>query len=334
MSHKIYDVTGIGNAIVDVLAKVDDRFLQAHGLTKGSMTLIDQKTAQRIYDDMPPALQVSGGSVANSMAGIASLGGRAAFIGKVNQDTVGTLFRQDIQAIGVEYSTNPSVSNQETARSFVAITPDAQRTMATYLGAAKYLDTSDMDASLIEKSHVVYLEGYLWDEPSTKAAMRHAMEMAKESGTKVAFSLSDTFCVERHRSEFLSFIPHHVDILFGNEREMKALYEEDDLEQVSQQVRKHCNIAAITLGEKGSRILADKTYVIPPRSLGPLVDTTGAGDLYASGLLYGYIRGISLQRCGELGSLLAAEVISHVGARPQTELSTLAQMEGFLEQAA
>ena len=334
MSSFIYDVTGIGNAIVDVLAQVDDHFLEKHHLIKGSMSLIDQAKAQRIYDDMPPALQVSGGSAANTIAGIASLGGKTAFIGKVHQDTVGTIFTQDIQAIGVEYRTEPTHSGPETARSFVAITPDAERTMATYLGAAKHMTLADMDAQLISKSRVIYLEGYLWDEPMAKASMRRAMEIAASSGTKVAFSLSDLFCVERHRTEFLALLNEHVDILCANEAEIKALFEADDLAQVLPQIQGKCEIAAITLGHRGSLILADKTYVIPPRSDRAVVDTTGAGDLYASGLLYGYVRGMSPQAFGELGSLVSSEIISHIGARPHTNLSILAQKEGFLEQAA
>lgn len=330
-----YDVVGIGNAIVDVLANVGDRFLERHELKKGTMMLIDEAKAISIYNAMPPAIQVSGGSAANTVAGVASLGGKSAFIGKVHQDDIGEIFRSDLQSIGVRYDTNPTIKGPQTARSFIAVTPDAQRTMATYLGAAQFISTQDIDEAIIKNSKVTYLEGYLWDDSGSKEAMRYAMKVAVDAGNKVAFSLSDMFCVERHRDEFLSVIDEYVDILFGNEAEIKSLLKQMELEEVLKGLQGVCEISVVTLGAKGSVIATkDRHYTIAPYKVEHVIDTTGAGDLYASGFLYGYSKGLDIENCGQLGSMAASEIISHLGARPQVNLESLARSLGLLGKVA
>lgn len=318
---KEFDVVAIGNAIVDVLAKVDDEFLKKHSLAKGGMTLISEEESNSIYSDMPSATEISGGSAANTVAGVASFGGSAAFIGKVKNDQLGKIFEHDLNATGVYYKTPKAETGPRTANSLVSVTPDAQRTMATYLGATRYITPDDMDAELIANAKVTYLEGYLWDEAEAKAAIRKAIEIAKDDNRKISFSLSDTFCVERHKNEFIELIEDSVDILFCNEAEIMALMEEDDFDNAVKKIAGHCEIVAITRGAKGSIVIADELYVIQAEKNLKVVDTTGAGDLYAGGFLYGYTQGFSPEKCGRLGTIAASEIIQHIGARPEVKLS-------------
>jgi sugar/nucleoside kinase (ribokinase family) len=320
-----YDVVGVGNAIVDVIARTDDAFVARHGLTKGSMTLIDAERAVELYDLMPPGVEASGGSAANTMAGVASLGGRAAYVGKVRADQLGEVFRHDLRAMGVGYELPLAPDGPPTARCLIVVTPDAERTMNTFLGISSLLEPDDVDEELCADAAVVYCEGYLWDVGSAKAAIRKAMAAAKAAGNKVALTLSDPFCVERHRAEFLELAEQYVDLLFANRAEMCALYEVDDVEEAVDRVRRHCEVAAVTLSARGSLVVtAEERYEVPAWSTGTVVDTTGAGDQYAAGFLAGFARGASLERCGRLGSLAAGEVISHLGPRPQRSLAVLA----------
>lgn len=319
-----YDVVGVGNAIVDILAKVDDSFLKKHGLTKASMSLISETEAYTLYDDMPPAVEKSGGSAANTLAGIASFGGKAAFIGKVKDDELGGIFGHDLRSIGVHFDTMPSKKGAATAKCLIAITPDAERTMSTFLGATKEITIDDIDEDVIASSKVTYLEGYLWDEPNAKEAMKRAVAIARKNDRKVALSLSDAFCVDRHRQEFLNLIKEGVDILFANEAEVKCLFETDNLDQCVEKIKSYADIIAITLGAKGSLVIhGDVIQKIAPVTGIKVVDTTGAGDLYASGFLYGYTHGYNFEQCGKLATLSASEVIQHVGARPESKLSDL-----------
>ena len=321
MTGASLDILGIGNAIVDVSARADDAMLTRFGLTKGSMTLIDAEQAHRLYEAMGPGQESSGGSVANTMAGIASLGGRGAFIGKVRDDQLGGIFRHDIQAVGTRFDAAPATQGPPTARCLVFVTPDAQRTMATFLGVSTALGEDDLDLDLCAQAKITYLEGYLWDAPPAKAAFVAAARAAHAAGKRVALSLSDPFCVERHRESFRELVAHHVDILFANEAEIKALYEVDDFDAALQQVRGHCEVAALTRSEKGSVILSgDAVHVVDAAPVDQLVDTTGAGDLYAAGFLHGFTQGHDLYTCGRLGALCAAEVVTHVGARPLVSL--------------
>jgi sugar/nucleoside kinase (ribokinase family) len=322
-----YDVTGVGNAIVDILAQVDESFLQKHGLVKASMTLIDEKQASALYEDMPPAIEKSGGSAANTMAGIASFGGKAAFIGKVKDDDLGKIFAHDLRSIGVHYSTKPAIDGVSTAKCLISITPDAERTMATYLGATREIHIVDIDEDVIANSKVTYLEGYLWDEQHAKNAMRRSVEIAKKNGKTVALSLSDAFCVGRHREGFLTLIREGVDIVFANEAEIKCLFEDDNFDSAIEKARGLTEIVAVTRGAKGSVILnGDITEeILLPSGLIKVVDTTGAGDLYASGFLYGYTQGKNLAKCGRLATIAASEVIQHIGARPEENLAGLAK---------
>ena len=324
MTELRIDVLGIGNAIVDVIARSDESFLDAHELPKGGMTLIDSDQAHRLYEAMGPATEMSGGSVANTMAGIASLGGRGAFVGKVRNDQLGGIFRHDIQATGVEFETPSAVSGLPTARCLVFVTPDAQRTMATFLGASTELGPDDLDHHQIAQAKVTYLEGYLWDAPAAKQAFVEAAKAAHAAGNRVALSLSDGFCVDRHRESFLDLVANHVDILFANEDEITKLYQVDDFDHALQQVRGHCEVAALTRSEKGSLVLSgEEVHVVDAVTPERLADTTGAGDLYAAGFLFGFTQGYSLPDCGRLGAAAAAEAISHVGARPEMPLNNL-----------
>jgi sugar/nucleoside kinase (ribokinase family) len=325
------DVVGIGNAIVDVIAQADDFFLERQGLRKGSMQLIDAARADELYAAMGPALEMSGGSAGNTMAGIASLGGKGAYIGKVSEDELGHVFAHDMRAIGVRFDAAPLRDGAPTARSLILVTPDAQRTMNTFLGACVELGPEDIPAELIASAQVTYLEGYLFDPPRAKAAFQKAAELAHAAGRKVSLTLSDAFCVERYRAEFRALIEGHIDILFANEGEITALYGTKDFDAALHAVRGHCEVAALTRSEKGSVILAaEETHWIAAAKVEKLVDTTGAGDLYASGFLFGLTHGRDLASCGRLGSLAAAEVISHFGARPETSLKALAQQAGLL----
>ena len=325
MNDTQFDVTAVGNAIVDVLAQADDRFLSDHELEKGVMSLIDGTSADRLYGLMGPGVEASGGSAANTVAGIAGLGGRAAFIGKVADDQLGQVFRHDIRAVGVAFDTPPLKGGISTARCLIFVTPDAQRTMQTFLGASAQLGPEDVDEARIAASKVIYLEGYLWDQPPAKEAMRKAAVAAGKAGRKVSFTLSDPFCVDRHRDEFLDLVENHVDILFANESEIMSLYKVNDFEHAMDRVRGHCEVAALTRSELGSVIVSGReAEVIGAEPVPAVVDTTGAGDAYAAGFLYAYTQGRELRACGRLGSLLAAEVISHYGARAETDLRKLA----------
>jgi len=317
-----FDVLAIGNALVDVIADVEDAFLEDHRLNRGTMTLIDAGRAEALYAAMPPAVEMSGGSAGNTIAGIAGLGGRAAYIGKVADDQLGRVFRHDIQAAGVAYDVPPSASGAPTGRCLILVTPDAQRTMNTYLGAGVDLGPEDVSAT-VATAQVTFLEGYLWDPPGAKAAFLKAAQIARDAGRKVSLTLSDPFCVERFRDEFRDLVEHHVDILFANEEEIVSLYQAHSFDDALQQVRGHCDVAALTRSEKGSVIVAgDEVHVIDAVPV-PVVDTTGAGDLYAAGFLYGYTQGFGLARSGRIAAACAGEVISHFGARPQVRLDDL-----------
>lgn len=319
-----FDVTGIGNAIVDVLAHADDAFLEAQGLAKGSMTLIDSERAQQLYGQMGAGVEVSGGSAANTLAGLASLGGQGAFIGKVADDQLGEVFRHDIQAVGTSFETSPLKNGMPTARCLVLVTPDANRTMNTFLGASVELGPEDLDREAIANSKVTYMEGYLWDPPKAKQAFIEAAEVAHQAGRKVSLSLSDAFCVDRHRDSFLELIDGHVDILFANESEITSLFRTEDFGSAAAAVTGKCEVVALTRSEKGSVVLTGgETYEVPAVKIDKLVDTTGAGDQYAAGFLYAWCRGMNPASCARLGGIAAAEVISHFGARPEVELKTL-----------
>lgn len=326
MSDTKFDVLAVGNAIVDVLAKVDDAFLTQHGLTKSSMTLIEEPQAVTIYEHMPPATQMSGGSAANTVAGIASFGGKAAFIGKVRDDELGKVFSHDLRSLGVTYETPPSAAGAKTGRSLVCVTEDAQRTMATYLGATRGITPADINKDLVASAKVTYLEGYLWDEVHAKDAIRSAIQTAKANNRKIAFTLSDLFCVNRHRDEFWELIENDVDILFANEAEFKALGEGSSFDTTVNRVLSSCEVLCMTKSEKGSTVMsATESVDIPALQDIKVQDTTGAGDLYASGFLYGYTHGYSLEQSGKLGCYAASEVIQHIGARPMVKLATLIQ---------
>ena len=323
-----YDLVGIGNALVDVLATVDDSFLEGQALDKGAMTLVDTDRAAAIYDKMPLAQEVSGGSCGNTMAGFASLGGKGAFIGKVRDDQLGNVFRHDMQAIGVDFSTPAASDGPATGSCLVLITPDAQRTMCTNLGAATHLGPGDIDKNVIQAAKVVYMEGYLFDPPEAQEAFVEAADAAHDAGRKVALTLSDPFCVDRHRHSFQMLVQDHTDILFGNEEEIKSLYQVDDFDKALQHVRGHCEIACLTRSSKGSVVLSgEEVHIMDPRPLEKVVDTTGAGDQYAAGFLYGYTQGMDLRRSGEIATLTATEIISHVGARPEVNLAELVARE-------
>jgi len=324
MASAQFDVVGIGNAIVDVIARAEDKFLAEKKLAKGAMTLIDEAQADALYAAMGPGTESSGGSAANTMAGVASLGGKGAFFGKVKNDQLGQVFAHDIRAIGVAFESKPATAGPATARCLIFVTPDAQRTMNTYLGACVNLGPEDVDEAVVKNARVTYLEGYLWDPPRAKEAFIKAAKLAHAAGRKVSLSLSDAFCVDRHRAEFRDLVAGHVDILFANESEIKSLYEVDDFDAALQAVRGKCEIACLTRSERGSLIVAgDEVHVIDAARVGPVTDTTGAGDLYAAGFLYGWSHGLGLERAGRIASLAAAEAISHVGARPQTSLKDL-----------
>jgi sugar/nucleoside kinase (ribokinase family) len=326
MNAPALDVVGIGNAIVDVIALADDRFLAAQDLSKGTMTLIDAARAEELYAAMGPGVEMSGGSAANTMAGIASLGGKGAFIGKVRNDQLGGIFRHDIRANGLTFDTPPATEGLPTARCLIFVTPDAQRTMNTFLGASVALGPEDLDRDLIARAKITYLEGYLWDAPAAKAAFVEAAEIAHEAGRRVALSLSDPFCVGRHRESFLRLVEEHIDLLFANEVEICSLYQVEDFDAALQKVRGHCEVAVLTRSARGAVILSGKeVHIVDAEPVAHVVDTTGAGDLYAAGFLFGYTRGKTLHDCGRIGAIAAAEVISHYGARPEVPLHPLVQ---------
>ena len=323
-SQPTLDVVGIGNAIVDVIAKTDEAFLKTHGLAKAAMTLIDAERAESLYGVMGAGIEASGGSAANSMAGLASLGGRAGFIGKVRDDQLGGIFAHDIRATGVAFQTSAATSGLPTARCLIFVTDDAQRTMQTFLGASTDLGPSDVDEAMIASAAVTYLEGYLWDKPQAKEAFLRAAAAAHKAGRKVSLTLSDAFCVDRHRADFKRLVKDHVDILFANEAEILSLYETSNFDEAVARVRADCDVAALTRSEKGAVIVAaDKTHTVAAEPIAKLVDTTGAGDLYAAGFLYGYTRGLPLPVAGRIGAIAAAEIIGHYGARPEVKLAAL-----------
>jgi len=325
MSDATYDVLGVGNAIVDIIAQADEAFLARHGMTKGGMALIDEAQAHAIYAEMGSAIEASGGSAGNTIAGVASFGGKGAFIGKVKDDEFGRIYRHDLSSLGVHFATPPASDGPATARCLVLVTDDAQRTMNTHLGACVDLTPDDIDADLVAASAITYLEGYLFDPPLAKEAFRKAATIARGAGRKVALTLSDSFCVHRYKDEFKALIRDHIDILFANESEIEALYDSRDIAAAAADLAAQLDIAAITMSEKGSLIASGTERVrVPAAPIDTLVDTTGAGDLYAAGLLYGFSRHLPFAECGRLGSIAAAEVIQHYGARPQVALAELA----------
>lgn len=319
-----HDIVGIGNAIVDVIAHADDAAIDRLGLSRGTMTLIDAETAARLYDGMGPAIEASGGSAANTIAAVASLGGQGAFIGKVSNDQLGAIFRHDITALGIRFIAEPGDGGTPTGRCLVFVTPDAQRTMQTFLGVSAELAPHDIDEAAVANARVTYLEGYLWDRPDAKDAFRKAAQIAHDAGRLVALSLSDPFCVDRHRADFRTLVERHVDVLFANEDEIVSLYQEHSFDAALQQVRHHCWIAALTRSEKGSVIVAnDEVHVVDAEPVHAVVDTTGAGDAYAAGFLFGLTREMDLVSCARVGGICAAEAISHMGARAETPLARL-----------
>jgi sugar/nucleoside kinase (ribokinase family) len=323
---KAFDVVGIGNALVDVIAHHDDSFIGANELNKGAMTLIGTDRAVELYGAMGSGVEMSGGSAANTMTGVASFGGRAAYIGKVADDQLGEVFVHDLRAVGVAFRQPLSQLGVPTGRCLIIVTPDAQRTMNTYLGVSELLGPDDVDDQLVAEAEVLYMEGYLWDRPEAMAAYRKAARTAHRAGAKVSLSLSDSFCVFRHHDAFLDLVANEVDILFANEAELCALYGTDVVEEAFDKVSEHCEIAAVTLGALGSVIVhrSGEPIVVPVEPVDEVLDTTGAGDLYAAGFLHGLTHGAGLDECGRLGSVAAAEVISHVGARPLVPLTKLA----------
>jgi sugar/nucleoside kinase (ribokinase family) len=321
---EVIDVVGIGNAIVDILAHCDDAFIDRMGLNKGAMTLIDAGRAEELYQAMGPAIEISGGCAANTVVGVASLGGKAAFIGKVGNDQLGGIFRHDVRSAGVHYDIAPATTTTPTARSMILVTPDAERTMNTHLGACHELTPDDIAPHLIQRARVTYLEGYLWDPPLAKEAFLKAARIAHDAGQEVALSLSDSFCVQRYLAEFQDLVRNHVDILFANIGEITALWETEDWHEAARITQQHCDLAALTRSELGSVIVTpDEMIEIPAWPVDHIVDLTGAGDLYASGFLYGYTHGRDFAACGRIASLAAGEIISHIGARPETPLAEL-----------
>ena len=324
--EKAIDVTGIGNAIVDILARVPDDFLKKHDLQKGSMALIDEKTAHELCRALAATQEAPGGSAANTIAGLASLGKKTAFIGKVKSDQLGSTFENGLICMGIECKAMKEDNGNSTARCIVFVTDDAQRTMCTFLGIAGSLNMEDIKKNehIISLSKILYLEGYLWDKPEAKLAIKEAIIIAKNSGSKIAFSLSDSFCVERHRNDFLDLIKNDLDIVFANETEIMALFEKDDFQSACQQCKNYETIWALTRSEKGSTVIfKDAAFNIEADPAENLIDTTGAGDLYAAGFLNGYLENKGLEDCGKMGSVAASEIISHYGARPEQSLAEL-----------
>lgn len=328
MSSK-FDVTGIGNAIVDVLAFASDEVVAGHNLTKGAMMLVDETRSRELYELMGQTTACSGGSVANSLAGLASLGAKTAFIGKVRADQLGQIFTHDMHGVGTHFTTRPLEIGPATASCLIYVTPDAQRTMATYIGACSHVSETDIDEDIIAASAITYVEGYLWDMESAKSAIRKAITLAHGAGRKVAFTLSDTFCVNRHRAEFLGLIEKDVDILFANESEIKALFETDNFQSALIRIqnmclKNKCDVVAVTRSEKGSVVITSESIEELPTDIVPnVVDTTGAGDLYAAGFLFGLSRGWKLAACAQLGNRCAGEIITQLGARSMKPLHTL-----------
>jgi len=330
MSETRFDILGIGNAIVDVLTNAGEDFLADRKLDKGSMRIIDSEEAETLYADMGSGVEASGGSAGNTIAGVSSLGSRGAFIGKVHQDQLGETFAHDIRALGVHFETTMATSGPPTARCLILVTPDAQRTMNTYLGACVTLTERDVDEEIVRASAITYLEGYLWDPPEAKEAFRKAMSLAHDSDRQVALTLSDAFCVDRYREEFCNLVTDEADILFANEAEIISLYKAASFDEALQQVKASGTLAALTRGERGSVVVSgNDVHEIACDPVEKVVDTTGAGDQFAAGFLHGLTQGRDLASCGRLGSLAAAEIISHYGARPETSLAELARAKGL-----
>src|SRR3954467_13314492 len=331
MTSAKYDVLGIGNAIFDVLVQADERFLRDHGMTKGGMALIDEARATAIYRDMGPATEMSGGSAANTIVGLASLGARGAYVGKIKDDQIGRLYAHDIRAAGVAFDTAPATQGPATGCSYILVTPDGERTMNTYLGAAQNLLPDDIDPGQIAASRFTYLEGYLWDPRDAKDAFVKAATIAHDAGRQVALTLSDSFCVDRYRDEFLDLMRKGtVDLIFANGAELHSLYQTSDFETALKQLRADTKIGVVTRSEKGCVVASkDGVVAVAAMPIEKLVDTTGAGDLFAAGFLFGLVRNAGYENAGRLGALAAAEVIQHIGARPQVSLKELAKQNGL-----
>lgn len=331
MADAKYDVLGIGNAIFDVLVQTDEAFLARHGMTKGGMALIDEARALAIYGDMGPATEMSGGSAANTIVGLANLGARAAYVGKVRDDQIGRLYTHDIRAAGVTFETKPAAGGPATGCSYILVTPDGERTMNTWLGAAQDLTPADIDDAQVAASGIIYLEGYLWDPKSAKEAFVKAATIAHGAGRQVALTLSDSFCVDRYRDEFLDLMRKGtVDLIFANEAELHSLYQTSDFDTALTQLRKDTKLGVVTRSEKGCVVASsDAVVAVPAFPIEKMVDTTGAGDLFAAGFLFGLVRNAGHEAAGRLGALAAAEVIQHIGARPQVSLRELAQQNGL-----
>lgn len=331
MTAAKYDVLGIGNAIFDVLVQTDEGFLASHGMTKGSMALIDEARAASIYRDMGPATKMSGGSAANTIVGVANLGARAAYVGKVKDDEIGQLYVHDIRTAKVAFDTQPASDGPATGCSYILVTPDGERTMNTYLGAAQELTPADIDPAQIEAASIIYLEGYLWDPKSAKEAFVKAATIAHGAGRQVALTLSDAFCVDRYRDEFLELMRKRtVDLIFANEAELHALYQTSDFDTALKQLQKDTKLGIVTRSEKGCVVASgDGIAAVPAFPIKQMVDTTGAGDLFAAGFLFGLVRNAGFMNAGRLGALAAAEVIQHIGARPQVSLRQLAQQNSL-----
>lgn len=331
MTKPTFDVLTIGNAIVDVFSRVDEGFLARHNVTKGMMRLVSEKESADLFDDMGPSTQISGGSGANTAVGVASFGGKVAFIGKVKADALGRVFTHDTRSAGVHFETPHATAGPATASSLILITPDGERTMNTFLGACVHLSPGDIDEAVVSQAKVTYLEGYLWDPPLAKQAFKKAARIAREAGRLVSITLSDSFCVDRHRDSFLDLIRNDIDIVFANEKEITSLYQVGHFDEALQRVRKDCAIAALTRSEAGCVIVrGEEIHVVEAHPVDKVVDATGAGDLFASGFLYGFTRDLPLVQCARLGALAAAEVISHVGARPEIPLDAHAKANGLL----
>ena len=319
-----HDVIAIGNALVDVIATATPEFLTEHGIAKGSMRLIPADEAEAIYAAMGPGREISGGSAANTMAGMAALGTRPAFVGRVADDQLGRVFAHDIRAAGVTFTTAASTGGAPTGRCLIVVTPDGDRTMNTYLGACQELSEADLDADSVAAAEILYLEGYLWDPPAPRAAMKAAIAVARAHGRKVAFTLSDVFCVEGHRADFRALLTGHVDLMFGNEHEVMALYQTQSLDAAMDELARHAAIAVVTRSSKGAVVLeGGRRHFIPAEPAARVLDTTGAGDLFAAGFMAAMVQGRSLPDCGRAGCIAAAEIISHYGARPEVDLKAL-----------
>ncbi len=329
-STSTYDVCAIGNAIVDIIAECDENFLASHHIAKGVMTLVDEARADYLYSRIGPAIEMSGGSAANTVAVIATLGGTPAYIGKLRNDQLGAIFRHDLRALGVHFATPPMTDGPTSARCLILVTPDAQRSMSTYLGACVELTENDVDESILRQSKITYLEGYLFDKPSAQAAMIHAARLAHAAGRHTALTLSDPFCVDRHRKAFRSFVKNDVDIVFANEHELMSLYQTPSFEEAMAKAVTECPLVVGTRSESGSLIAHNKDLVkVAAEPVDKVLDTTGAGDSYAAGFLYGLTKGWELAACGRLGAVCAAEIITHYGPRPQRSLKDFVRQKGL-----